>query len=604
MAESQDDGLVVSVAYDDEVTQGLAAGGERAAESLRIAGLTARTIAIRDGKAEPTEAARLWREAGEAVSDGTAGEDGLCAPQDVLAAAAAAVVIAAAASGQVEDADLAGAVSLLIEGGMFFGSLAPPELASRGTGTDRAAGLGRGNSGSPVVHDMAWDLGADRSIATALPVLLSDPLLCARASVGIDAVAAAAEALAASPFHETRLRLTSGLRQVWLRPCATHAAQHQAAVTVARRLITTAGYGPCAAGHTATRGRPYPSRWKTCSECQRTWCSTSPPRLTPRTCSPTASPVQCPHGRAASQILDVLIGYDERAWPRRYARHRYHRTDRWRQAIDAALAARILDGDTDALPAHLNASAHVGEDLRGLLHQLPAAATTEARTARLFAIWPQILDRLLPDAWDLSPRDAHDKRPCHRDIDDLDEALLLVAAPDGPRWPLRELVDLGLRWFSAFRGHARLADRAILFSARLFGFGHEISIRPVPSVLGENLGEIRRESRFAMPFLQAVLTNSSSGLAVDEARHLLDRLPPTAMSVPFTCSSSWRREPPRRTIRAAATELAVESSAQHRGKRPIHPLRGSPVRSKSPSQAGATSTRRSSARSGRSAGSP
>ncbi len=183
VTESQDDGLVVSVAYDDEVTQGLAAGGERAAESLRIAGLTARAVAIRDGKAEPTEAAKLWREVGEAVSDGGAGEDGLYAPQDVLAAAAAAVVIAAAASGQVEDADLAGAVSLLIEGGVFFGSLAPPQLGSRGTGTDRAAGLGRGNSGSPVVHDMAWDLGADRSIATALPVLLSDPLMCARASV-------------------------------------------------------------------------------------------------------------------------------------------------------------------------------------------------------------------------------------------------------------------------------------------------------------------------------------------------------------------------------------------------------------------------------------
>ncbi len=92
-------------------------------------------------------------------------------------------------------------------------------------------------------------------------------------------------------------------------------------------------------------------------------------------------PVQCPHGRAASQILEILIGYDERAWPRRYARHRYHRTDRWRQAIDGALAARILDGDIDALPARLNAFAHVDEDLRGLLHQRPAAATTDAGTA-------------------------------------------------------------------------------------------------------------------------------------------------------------------------------------------------------------------------------
>ena len=40
--------------------------------------------------------------------------------------------------------------------------------------------------------------------------------------------------------------------------------------------------------------------------------------------------------------------------------------------------------------------------------------------------------------------------------------------------------------------------------------------------------------------------------------------PPTVMRVPFTCSSSWRREPPRRMIRAAATELAVESSAPRR----------------------------------------
>ena len=524
VAESQDDGFVVSVAYDNEVMHGLAAGGERAAGSLRTAGLTARAIAIRDGKAEPAEAARLWREAGEAVSDGGAGEDGLYAPQDVLAAAAAAVVIAAAASEQVEDADLAGAVSLLIEGGVFFGSLAPPQLGSRGTGTDRAAGLGRGNSSSPVVHDMAWDLGADRSIATALPVLLSDSLLCARASVGIDAVATAAEALAASPFHETRARLTNGLRRVWLLPCATNAAQHQAAVAVARRLIATAGYGP---RRSAAHGYPR----ATLPEPLEDLLGVSDDMVLDVATASYAvdlltdgQPVQCPHGRAASQILGILIGYDERAWPRWYARHRYHRTIQWRQAIDGALAARILDGDIDALSARLNAFAHVGEDLRGLLHQLPAAATTDARTARLFAIWPQILDRLLPDARDLSPRDARGKRPYHRDIDDLDEALLLIPAPDGPRWPLPELVDLGLRWFTAFRGHARLADRAILFSARLFGFGHEISIRPVLSVLGENLGEIRRESRFAVPFLQAILTNSSSGPGVDEARHLLDRL--------------------------------------------------------------------------------
>jgi hypothetical protein len=524
VAESQDDGFVVSVAYDDEVTQGLAAGGERAAESLRIAGLTARAIAIRDGKAEPTEVARLWREAGEAVSDGGAGEDGLYAPQDVLAAAAAAVVIAAAESGQVEDADLAGAVSLLIEGGVFFGSFAPPQLGSRGTGTDRAADPGRGNSGSPVVHDMAWDLGADRSIATALPVLLSDPLLCARASVGIDAVAAAAEALAASPFHETRARLTNGLRRMWLLPCATHAAQHQAAVAVARRLIATAGYGPRRSG---THGYPR----ATLPEPLEDLLGVSDDMVLDIATASYAvdlltdgQPVKCPHGHAASQILGILIGYDERAWPRRYARHRYHRTDWWRQAIDGALAARILDGDIDALPARLNAFAHVGEDLRGLLHQLPAAATTDARTARLFAIWPQILDRLLPDARDLSPRDARDKRPYHRDIDDLDEALLLVPAPDRPRWPLRELVGLGLRWFTGFGGNARQADRAILFSARLFGFGHEVSIRPVLSVLGDDLGEIRRESRLAVPFMQAVLTNSPSGQAADEARHLLDRL--------------------------------------------------------------------------------
>jgi hypothetical protein len=524
VAESKDDGLVVSVAYDDDVTQGLAAGGDRAAESLRIAGLTVRAIAIRDGKAEPAEAVRLWREAREAVSDGGAGNDGLYAPQDVLAAAAAAVVVAAAASGQVEDADLASAASLLIEGGVFFGSLAPPQLGSQGTGTDRAIGPGRGNSDSPVIHDMAWDLGADRSIATALPVLLSDPLLCARASVGIDAVAAAAEALAASPFHETRERLTNGLRRVWLLPCATHAAQHQAAVAIARRLIATAGYGPL-----RSWAHGYPRA--TLPEPMEDLLGVSDEMVLDVATASYAvnlladgQPVRCPPGRAGSQILSVLIGYDERAWPPRYARHRYHRANKWRRAIDGALAVRILDGDSDALPAHLNAFAQVGEDLRGLLHQLPTAATTDARTARLFAVWPQILDRLLPDARDLSPPDARGKRPYHRDIDDLDKALLLVLPQDRPRWPLRELVDLGPRWFTAFKGHARLADRAILFFARLFGLGHEISIRPVLSVLGENLGEIRRESRFAVPFLQAVLTNSSSDPAVDEARHLLDRL--------------------------------------------------------------------------------
>jgi hypothetical protein len=124
-----------------------------------------RAIALRDRKAEAgaelDAAASVWHEASQAARNKTLGE-GVYQVQDVLAAGGA---------------DLNEAVSLLTAGAMFFARLAPPPLTPPGTVPTSTHIQPR----TPrFVRDMAMDMGADRSIAAALPVLLRDPRLCAR----------------------------------------------------------------------------------------------------------------------------------------------------------------------------------------------------------------------------------------------------------------------------------------------------------------------------------------------------------------------------------------------------------------------------------------
>jgi hypothetical protein len=220
----------------------------------------------------------------------------------------------------------------------------------------------------------------------------------------------------------------------------------------------------------------------------------------------------------------VLIDYDHRVWPAEYARHHYHRTAMWRNAIDAAVADGVMSGDDFALEAHLDALAPVGEELRGFLEALPARAVDTASAARLHQVWPRILDRLLPEARDLKPRDGdRDREPYHRDVEELDAALLLVP-PDGADWPLEETFRLGARWLAAYQATPHVADRAIVFVGKMMGLRDDLAIQIILNVLGEDIEMIRRSSQYTMAWLQVVLSDPPAGAAAGKARTLLDRL--------------------------------------------------------------------------------
>jgi len=220
----------------------------------------------------------------------------------------------------------------------------------------------------------------------------------------------------------------------------------------------------------------------------------------------------------------VLTGYDERAWPRHYARRHYRRTGAWRRAVDAVLADRILRGDAEALTARLDAFASVGEQLTSLLTQLAKQATTASRGALLHAVWPQVLDRLLPANRDLTGSGGHHQQPYHRDVDALNEALLLVPPEGVTDWPWTRTMESGARWIAAFTGHAGLADRVITFVGKLLGLRSDLAISLVLRVLGNDVKPIRRQSQYTVAFLHAALRDPPPGTAAAQARVLLDRL--------------------------------------------------------------------------------
>lgn len=142
-------------------------------------------------------------------------------------------------------------------------------------------------------------------------------------------------------------------------------------------------------------------------------------------------------------MLDVLVDYDERVWPRHYARDHFHRTGMWRTALDTVLAERILRGDDEVLSRRLRAFAHIGEDLRELLQLLATNASTPPRIDRIHAIWPQILDHLLPDARVLTVGSGRRERPYHRHVQELDGALLLVPPEEATQWPAEKTFEIG-----------------------------------------------------------------------------------------------------------------------------------------------------------------
>ena len=94
------------------------------------------------------------------------------------------------------------------------------------------------------------------------------------------------------------------------------------------------------------------------------------------------------------------------------------RTSLWRSQIDQVLAHQILAGDRRCLTQRLQTFAAVPQGLASLLQQLQNAVTDAERAIELHAVWPLILDALLPNVR------TRDDDAYHGDIEELDQALL------------------------------------------------------------------------------------------------------------------------------------------------------------------------------------
>lgn len=131
---------------------------------------------------------------------------------------------------------------------------------------------------------------------------------------------------------------------------------------------------------------------------------------------------------------------------------------------------------------------------------------------------------MLPDARVLTVGGGRRERPEHRDVEELDRALLLVPPEETTQWPAKKTFEIGARWLKAYKSCPHVADRAILFIGRMLGLGNDLAIDLVLNVLGDNVTAIRRESPMAVAFLQVVLSNVPDTAGARRARALLDCL--------------------------------------------------------------------------------
>ncbi len=176
-----------------------------------------------------------------------------------------------------------------------------------------------------------------------------------------------------------------------------------------------------------------------------------------------------------------------------------------------------------------------------------------------------MLDRLLPANRDLTGSGGHHQQPYHRDVDALNEALLLVPPEGVTDWPWTRTMESGARWIAAFTGHAGLADRVITFVGKLLGLRSDLAISLVLRVLGNDVKPIRRQSQYTVAFLHAALRDP--------------RRPASTSSAPDSAGSS-PRVGPCRGLRRACSVRSEPPSAGNGVRRRIrwHPVRQARVR--------------------------
>jgi hypothetical protein len=495
-----DDRMKVTVEYPGEVAAKLTeARGHRARTMLEMGDLVYRAMRCRDGHDDhdPTKLYReLTRLRGELDAVGRPAGDSQEA--DAVAAVAATLILGPSRGIGIPDADLAWAAWELLHVARLQAK-EPPSWYD--------------------TPDQQFEQGADRSAASAVPVLLADATLRMRASTDLATVSAATGALAGSRFAEVRTRLTTALTPDLENGCADPDS-HEAAVTALREMVATAGLGPW-----GTNGRPHVRLLEPLPEA----IASNDIRLETQLAAPavpglaSAASPGCPHGRAAGELLDAITAYDLTRWPAEYARRHFIDTAQWRENLDLATGRRALSGDPALLDRYLAAFALVPEELRGVLIAMTSLAVTPERTTAFHQVWPGILDALLPAGRQLQPVNGDEAGDL--DIELLDDALLPLPPDDAP-WPTDQTAGLVARWVAAYPDTPHLAKRLIKVLIRFGWLASPQATPAVLSVIGTDIQAIKRRSSWVVAWLRLVLKDrtEAAGVYKNHAQAILDGL--------------------------------------------------------------------------------
>jgi len=485
--------------YPGDVVAGLAeAGGRSAHTAVDITGLMYRAVLCRDGKNghDPVQLhSELTRAREELAAAGP--QAGWRHEAEAVAAVAATLIL-----GPSRGADIPGDCL----------TWAARELL----------GIAQQQADTPLPRygtpNQSWYQAADRSAATALPVLLADPALPLRAGTDIAAVSAAVIALGGSFYTEVRERLSAGLRPI-LEPCedADPAARH-AAVNALREMIATSGLGLGDGGSRQHIRLPEPFTDAIASDEFRLDTELAAPAI-PGLAAASGSQ----RHPAAAELLEAVIAYDLARWPAEYARRNYADTDDWRRELDQVTAGHALDGNPALLHRYLAAFSPVAEDLRGILTAMADLAVTPERITALHRIWPALQDVLLPPHRQLQAFNG--RKAQDHDVELLDEALLPLP-PETTSWPTEQTSALIWRWVGAYRARPRLAARLITVLERLRRLFSPQATQAVLAVLGTDIPAIKHHPGRTVSWLRFVLAEHPevAGTHKAAAQNILDGL--------------------------------------------------------------------------------
>lgn len=495
---------MLEIKYPKDLVEALGKNAATPELNIRASNLLFNAKAIRDGE-KNGDAVALWRETTSTLREfeRLGVKDILHDPSEVIACVAASVIVNTSKGEDCPDDILKEATKALTEV-----ALATPAVTDIENGHDK--------------RSMVWPQGADRSAATALPLLLLSPQLLKRSGLTYKKVEKGILKLAKGVASDTRQRLAYNLSPALDRPCSeVDHALHDTVFKVFNELVRSSGMSEERVNY------HYQPRYLTGALDSQLatdkhvlyigMVSDVMPWLV------RAVRLDCSHGKEATEMLEILIGHDVLAWPAHYAGHHYVDTNGWRDNLNAYIAERVLRGDTALLTRYLEAFADTPEELSGILYQLAEQAKTKEQGQRLFELWPGILDQLLPSSRSTS-KDGK-RRAFSRDTEELDKALLPMPAKDAS-WPPEPMLDALGRWGRAFKDRPQYIER-LLKSLAAFGLALYPDVVPfVLNVAGSNYERIERHASLLVVAWAQLMFDRDSLTAENRAKltNLIDNL--------------------------------------------------------------------------------